>query len=91
MPRKSNSRSADGSSAAASLREVVVEQARIEALDRDAVLEVFLEGALVGGLERADAVAHDVPAEDFLVDVGELDAAGELGEVGVAARSASSS
>ena len=25
----------------------------------------------------------DVPAEDFFVDVGELDAAGELGEIGV--------
>jgi hypothetical protein len=34
-------------------------------------------------LQGADAVADDVPAEDLLVDVGELDAAGELGEVGV--------
>jgi hypothetical protein len=35
-------------------------------------------------LQLADAVAHDVPAEHLFVDVGELDAAGELGEVGVA-------
>jgi len=42
-----------------------------------------LNALLVGGLQGADAVAHDVPAEDFFIDVGELDAAGELGEVGV--------
>ena len=34
-------------------------------------------------LQLVDAVREDVPAEDFLVDVGEEDAAGELGEVGV--------
>jgi hypothetical protein len=34
-------------------------------------------------LELRDAVAADAPAEDFLVDVGEADAGGELGEVGV--------
>ena len=34
-------------------------------------------------LQLADAVAHDVPAEHLFVDVGELDAAGELREVGV--------
>ncbi len=34
-------------------------------------------------LEGADAVTNDVPAEDLLVDVGELDAAGEFGKVGV--------
>ena len=34
-------------------------------------------------LQAVDAVAHDVPVEDLLVDVGEQDAAGELGEVGV--------
>jgi hypothetical protein len=39
------------------LGEIVVEQARVEALDGDAVLEVLLEGALVGRLQGADAVA----------------------------------
>ena len=33
--------------------------------------------------QLAGAVAEDVPTEHFLVNVGELDAAGELGEVGV--------
>jgi hypothetical protein len=42
------------------------------------VLKVFLEGTLVGGLEGTDAVAGDVPAEDFFVDIGELDAAANL-------------
>ena len=43
--------------------------------------EVFLEGGDVEALQLGDAVVDDVPAEDFFVDVGELDAAGELGEV----------
>jgi hypothetical protein len=34
-------------------------------------------------LQLADAVAEDIPAENLFIDVGELDAAGELGEVGV--------
>jgi len=52
-------------------------------LNRDAVLEVLLEGALVEFLQLADAVDDDVPAQDLLIDVGQLDPAGELGEVGV--------
>ena len=64
-------------------REIVVEETGIQALDGDAVLKVFLEGTLVGGLEGTNAVAGDVPAEDLFVDIGELDAAGELGEVSV--------
>ena len=63
--------------------EVVLEQPGVEALDRDAVLQVLAEGALVEVLQLADAVLHDVPAEHLLVEVGELDAAGEPGEVGV--------
>jgi hypothetical protein len=65
------------------LVEVVLEEARVEALDLDATVEVAAEGAAGGSAQGADAVANDVPAEDLLVDVGELDAAGELGEVGV--------
>jgi hypothetical protein len=38
----------------------------------------------VGFLQAADAVAQMIPVEDFFVDVGELDAAGEFREVGVA-------
>jgi len=63
--------------------EVVVEQTRVKAFDGDAVLEIFLEGALVEVLQFANAVAEDVPTEHFLVEVGELDAAGKLGEVSV--------
>src|SRR5207249_1599361 len=63
--------------------EVELEEAGVEALDGDAVLEVFPKRALVEVLQLADAVLDDVPAEDLLVDVGELDAARELGEVGV--------
>ena len=58
--------------------------ARVDALDRDAALERRAQARRWASLEPADAVAHDVPAEDLLVDVGELDAAGELREVGVA-------
>src|SRR5204863_6735376 len=65
------------------LREIVIEEAGVEALDGDAVLEVLLEGALVGGLEGADALLHNIPAEDFLVDISKLDTAGELREVGI--------
>ena len=37
----------------------------------------------MGVLQLVDAVAGDGPVEDFLVDVGEEDAAGEFREVGV--------
>jgi hypothetical protein len=47
------------------------------------VLEVGLEGGLVGGFELVDAVAEDAPIEDFFVDVGEEDAGGKFREVGV--------
>ena len=65
------------------LLEVVFEEAGIEALDGDAVFEVFLEGALMNRLEGSDAISHYVPTEDFLIKVGQLDAAGELGEIGI--------
>ena len=45
--------------------------------------EVALERLAVGFLEALDAVAHDAPVEDLLVDVGEQDASGEFGKVGV--------
>ncbi len=38
----------------------------------------------MGLAQLADAVAEDVPPENLLIEVGEQDAAGELGEVGVA-------
>ena len=47
------------------------------------MLEVAAEGFGVGGFEAFDAVADDVPVEDFFVDVREEDAAGEFGHVGV--------
>ena len=47
------------------------------------MLEVGAEGFFVGGFEAFDAVVDDVPVEDFFVDVGEEDAAGEFGHVGV--------
>ena len=62
MPRKSNSRSALGSSAAARRVEVVVEQRRVDALDRDAVLERRPQGAAVRLAQPADAVAEDRPS-----------------------------
>ena len=45
------------------------------------MLEVCLECCDVRSLYPFDAVAEDIPIEDFFVDVGEEDAASELGEV----------
>ncbi len=59
------------------------EQLGGEAFDGDAVLEVGFESGFVGLLEFVDAIAGDGPIEDFLVDVGEEDAAGEFREIGV--------
>ena len=63
--------------------EVVVEELAVDALDVGTVGEVLLEGFLVELLQLAGAVGQDVPTEDFLVNVGELDTAGKLGEIGV--------
>ena len=64
--------------------EVVVEQLRVEApLMATPCSRYFLKARWWKLLQLADAVAEDVPAEDLLVDVGELDAAGELGKIGV--------
>ena len=63
--------------------EVELQQAGVDALDFDASGEVAAEGAAVEGGEGFDAVAGNVPAEDFLINVGEQDAGGELGEVRV--------
>ena len=65
------------------LVEVVVEQPRIEPLDLDAALQVLREILPVKGLQRVDPVPDDVPAQDFLVDEGQQDPAGELREIGV--------
>jgi len=65
------------------LREVVLAQVGREAADRDAAVDVGGELRAMEFLELGDAVAGDAPAEDFLVDVGEADAGGELREVGV--------
>ena len=65
------------------LGEVVLAEIRREAADRDAAFDVGGELGAMEFLELGDAVAGDAPAEDFLVDVGEADAGGELGEVGV--------
>jgi hypothetical protein len=59
------------------------QQLGIEALDGDAVFEIGFEGGLVGVFQFVDAVLEDGPVEDFLVDIGEEDAAGEFREVGV--------
>ena len=62
---------------------VFVEDVLAEAFDFDAVLEVGFEVLLVGFFQGLDAIGKDVPGEDFFVDVGEEDATGELGHVGV--------
>ncbi len=62
---------------------VFIEDVLGDAFDFDAVEEVGLEVILVGLFEGLDAVGLDVPGEDFFVDVGEEDAAGEFGHVGV--------
>ena len=59
------------------------QQLGIEAFDGDTVFQIGLEGGLVGVFQFIDAIAKDRPIEDFLVDVGEQDAGGELREVGV--------
>ena len=64
--------------------EVVLEQPRVEPLDRHAALEQRPQRAAVGVAQAADPVAHHVPAERLLVDVAEQDAAGERREVAVA-------
>ena len=63
--------------------EVVFLKAGGVALNGNAMGDGFFEGVDVEGFELGNTVTDDVPAEDFFVDVGELDAAGELGEVGV--------
>ena len=60
-----------------------VEQIGMDALDSDAVGEVAAEGIAVRGFDASDAIAQDVPAENFFVDVGEEDATSELREVGI--------
>ena len=63
--------------------EVVFEQARMNTLDFGAANEVLFEGPAVKFTERTNAVTNNVPLKDFLVNVGEKDTAGKLGEVTV--------
>ena len=63
--------------------EIEFEETRADAVDLDTTGEIAAEGAAVVVAEGFDAVTDDVPAEDFLIDVAEEDAGGELGEVGV--------
>ena len=60
----------------------ILEHVVDDAFDFDAAEEVRLK-ACGGAAELLDAVVDDVPVEDFLVDVGEENAAGELGEVSI--------
>ena len=64
--------------------EVVVQQRRVDPLDRHAKASAGLEGTAVGVTQARDPVADDVPAERLLVDVGEQHPPGEQREVGVA-------
>ena len=65
------------------LVEIILKELGAEALDGDAVAQVGFKGLPVRFSETFDAVAQDAPVEDFLVDVGEENASGELGEVRV--------
>ena len=65
------------------LSEIVLTKVGRETADRNTAVDVGGELSAVEFLELGHAVAGDAPAEDFLVDVGEADAGGELREVGV--------
>ena len=60
-----------------------MEELRAESLDGDTVPEVALERPAVGFLEAFDAIAHNAPVENLLIDVGKQDASGEFGKVGI--------
>ena len=62
---------------------IVLTDLGVEATDLDAVAYVLLEFLLMEAFEFANAVFDDAPAEDFFVNVGELDASGESSEVRV--------
>jgi len=57
------------------------QQHRIQSLDLHAAFEVLFESAFMRFFQLANAIAHDVPIEDFFVDVGENNPAGKLGEI----------
>ena len=65
------------------LIDIEVEQLRVDAVDLDRALKVWLEGTAVCFFEAVDTVADDVPLEHFFVDVSEKDTACKLSEVGI--------
>ena len=65
------------------LIEIEVEQLGIDAIDLYSALEVGLKATAVRFLQAVDAIADDLPVEDFFVNVSEQDAAGEFRKIGI--------
>ena len=62
---------------------IFLQQLRVNALDRNAVREVASERIAVSGFDASNAIAQDIPAQHFFVNVREQNATSEFREIGI--------